>query len=57
MMSMASSLNKLLMTPLLMQYVIYKHLALGPTALGLGAYKSHIALAKGVITITYILHT
>ena len=33
------------MTPPLVQYVIYKHLALGPTALGLGACKSHIALA------------
>ena len=34
-----------LVTPLLVQYPVYKHLALGPTALGLGACKPDIALA------------
>ena len=34
----------LLVTPLLMQYPVYKHVVPGPTALGLGACKPDIAL-------------
>ena len=43
--SMPSIGNKFVITPLLVQCPIYKHHALGPTALGLGACKSDIALA------------
>ena len=42
--SMPSMGNKIFITPLLEQYPIYKHQALEPTALGLGACKSDIAL-------------
>ena len=42
--SMASTGNKFVITRLLVLYQIYNHLARGPTALGLGDYKSDIEL-------------
>ena len=42
--SMPSREAKFSITPLLMHYPIYKHHALGPKALGLGACKSDIVL-------------
>ena len=47
--------NILIITRLLVLYQIYNHLALGPTALGLGDYKSDIELVGCYNIYIYII--